>query len=298
MTTAQKIIKYFAIAFAIFLIISIISLILFGVYALSGVLGLKDNSKIDISGNMQTVDFGSVTSTQNTMNTGNSTNNSEQTVNIADITSLDIEVKYTNLIIRNGDTFRYETNNDNITYRQSNNNTLKIEEKHSWTLGNTQSDLVIYIPENFNLNKINIEAGAGKVEIENLNAESLDLELGAGEASISNLNVTSRCKLEGGAGRLNVLNGNLNNLDLDMGMGEVNINALITGNSDIDAGIGTLNLNLQGSKADYRIRLDKGVGNIRINGENISNGFTYGEGANLIKIDDGIGNINITIASD
>ena len=313
MTTAQKIIKYFAIAFAIFLIISIISLILFGVYALSGVLGLKDNSKIDISGNMQTVDFGSVTSGDNTINSGNSdsTNNTSNTanntsnvvssgnsVNIADITSLDIEVKYTNLIIRNGDTFRYETNNDNITYRQSNNNTLKIEEKHHWALGNTQSDLVIYIPENFNLNRINIEAGAGKVEIENLNAESLDLELGAGEASISNLNVTSRCKLEGGAGRLNVLNGNLNNLDLDMGMGEVNINALITGNSDIDAGIGTLNLNLQGSKADYRIRLDKGVGNIRINGENISNGSTYGEGANLIKIDDGIGNINITIASD
>lgn len=293
MTTAQKIIKYLAIAFAIFLIVSIISLILFGIYALSGVLGLKDNSKIDISGNMQTVDFGSVTSGDN--NSGNSINNSEQTVNIADITSLDIEVKYTNLIIRNGDTFRYETNNDNIVYRQSNNNTLKIEEKHSWTLGNTQSDLVIYIPENFNLNKINIEAGAGKVEIENLNAESLDLELGAGEASISNLNVTSRCKLEGGAGRLNVLNGNLNNLDLDMGMGEVNINALITGNSDIDAGIGTLNLNLQGSKADYRIRLDKGIGNIRINGENISNGSTYGEGANLIKIDDGIGNINITV---
>ena len=118
MTTAQKIIKYFAIAFAIFLIVSIISLILFGVYALSGVLGLKDNSKIDISGNMQTVDFGSVTSGDN--NSGNSINNSEQTVNIADITSLDIEVKYTNLIIRNGDTFRYETNNDNIVYRQSN----------------------------------------------------------------------------------------------------------------------------------------------------------------------------------
>ena len=294
MTTAQKIIKYFAIAFAIFLIISIISLILFGVYALSGVLGLKDNSKIDISGNMQTVDFGSVTSTQNTMNTGNSINNSEQTVNIADITSLDIEVKYTNLIIRNGDTFRYETNNDNIVYRQ-NQNTLKIEEKGKWIFGDIESNLIIYIPENFNLNKINIEAGAGKVEIENLNAESLDLELGAGEASISNLNVTSRCKLEGGAGRLNVLNGNLNNLDLDMGMGEVNINALITGNSDIDAGIGTLNLNLQGSKADYRIRLDKGIGNIRINGENISNGSTYGEGANLIKIDDGIGNINITV---
>ena len=305
MTTAQKIIKYLAIAFAIFLIIAIISLIMFGVYALSGVLGLKDNSKINVSGNMQTVDFGSIStnsinSAENVINSGNATNNSGNStnsatsINLADITALDIEVKHINLVIKNGDTFRYETNNDNITYRQERNE-LKIEERSRGLFNDIEDTLVIYIPENFNLSKINIEAGAGKVEIENLAANNLDLELGAGEATVSNLNITGHCKLEGGAGRLSIFNGNINNLDLDMGMGEVNINSRITGNSDIDAGIGTLNLNLQGSKADYRIRLDKGVGNIRINGENISNGSTYGEGANIIKIDDRIGNINITV---
>lgn len=278
MTTAQKIIKYFAIAFAIFLIVSIISLILFGVYALSGVLGLKNNSKIDVSSNMQTVDIG---------NKGN-------ILNLTDITSLDIEVKYTNLIIKNGDTFHYETNNDNIIYKE-NHNTIKIEEKGKWLFSDTESNLIIYIPENFDLNKINIEAGAGKVEIENLNADNLDLELGAGEASISNLNIRNNTKLEGGAGRLNILDGNINNLDLDMGIGEININSFITGDSDIDAGIGILNLNLQGSKADYRIITDKGVGNLKINGQNISGASTYGEGKNLIKIDEGIGNINITV---
>lgn len=278
MTTAQKIIKYFAIAFAIFLIVSIISLILFGVYALSGVLGLKNNSKIDVSSNMQTVDIG---------NKGN-------IVNLTDITSLDIEVKYTNLIIKNGDTFHYETNNDNVIYKE-NHNTIKIEEKGKWLFSDTESNLIIYIPENFDLNKINIEAGAGKVEIENLNADNLDLELGAGEASISNLNIRNNTKLEGGAGRLNILDGNINNLDLDMGIGEININSFITGDSDIDAGIGILNLNLQGSKADYRIITDKGVGNLKINGQNISGASTYGEGKNLIKIDEGIGNINITV---
>lgn len=278
MTTVQKIIKYFAIAFAIFLIVSIISLILFGVYALSGFLGLKDNSKINVSSNMQTVNIG----------------DEENIVNLTDITSLDIEVKYTNLIIKNGDTFYYETNNDNITYKQ-NHNTVKIEEKGKWLFSDTESNLIIYIPENFDLNKIDIEAGAGKVEIENLNADNLDFELGAGEASILNLNIRNNTKLEGGAGRLNILDGNINNLDLDMGIGEVNINSFITGNSDIDAGIGILNLNLQGSKADYRIVTDKGVGNLKINGENISGAYSYGEGKNLIKIDEGIGNINIIV---
>ena len=80
-----------------------------------------------------------------------------------------------------------------------------------------------------------------------------------------------------------------------MGIGEVNINSLITGNSDVDAGIGILNLNLQGSIADYRIITDKGVGNLKINGQNISGASTYGEGNNLIKIDEGIGNINIIV---
>ncbi|MFU2363982.1 MAG: hypothetical protein ACM67R_09135, partial [Clostridiales bacterium] len=41
MTTAQKIIKYCAIAFAIFLIVTIVSGILSGIYGLASAIGLK-----------------------------------------------------------------------------------------------------------------------------------------------------------------------------------------------------------------------------------------------------------------
>ena len=49
MTSAQKVIKYLAIAFASFLVVAIITGILTAFYALSGVLGLRENNKISSS---------------------------------------------------------------------------------------------------------------------------------------------------------------------------------------------------------------------------------------------------------
>lgn len=49
MSTAQKIIKYLALAFAIFLIVTIVSAILTGIYTISNILGLKKESTENIS---------------------------------------------------------------------------------------------------------------------------------------------------------------------------------------------------------------------------------------------------------
>ena len=56
MTTAQKIIKNLALAFAILLIVSIISGILSALYALSGVLGLQKEDKT-IKDEMSMINF-------------------------------------------------------------------------------------------------------------------------------------------------------------------------------------------------------------------------------------------------
>ena len=76
MTTAQKVIKYLALAFAIVLIVSIISGILSALYALSGVLGLKKENET-IKGEMSMIDFEN-----------------------SDVATLNIDVSFTNLIIK------------------------------------------------------------------------------------------------------------------------------------------------------------------------------------------------------
>lgn len=269
MTTAQKIIKKLAIAFAIVLIISIISAIVGTFYGLSFIFGLKDDNQI-VNEEMKTTTF------ENT-----------------DVTALYIDVAYTNLTIKTADMFRLETNNDNINYEEDNNNIFIKEKNYNWFSKHYNKELIIYIPEHMSFEKVDINQGAGKIDVENLDTETLLLELGAGKTSITKLNVSKNCNINGGAGKLDILDGTINELDLDMGVGEVNINAILQENTKIDAGVGNLNIKLQGNQEDYRIKADKGIGTIKIDGIEISNGQINGKGRNYIEIDGGIGNIDI-----
>ena len=85
----------------------------------------------------------------------------------------------------------------------------------------------------------------------------------------------------------------INDLDLDMGVGEINLTSSLTGKNEINAGVGNLNIDLQGERESYKIQADKGLGAIKIDGKEISNGETFGNGENYIEVDGGIGNIDI-----
>ncbi len=269
MTTAQKIIKYLALAFAIFLIITIISAILGILYAFSNVLGLRNDDDNFIS-DIKTIYL---------------ENN--------DIESLNIDVAYTNLIVKTGDSLKVETNNNNIQCIE-NNKQLKIEEKeHDWFWRNNEGDLIIYIPVNIQFNEIEIDTGAGKISIEDMQTHRLDLNLGAGETEIKNLTVTEDCKIESGTGLTNIESSIIKNIDLKLGVGEVNLETLLEGKSEIDAGIGSLNITLQGEKENYKIRAEKGLGQIKVDGNDLSSSQTFGSGENYIEIDGGIGSIDV-----
>lgn len=254
MTTAQKVIKYLAIAFAIFLIVTIVSTVLATLFALSGILGLKKHIEENLNAEMVTTNF----------------ENNE-------ITTLDIEIAFTNLTIKTGDILKVETDNNNINCKQENQK-LEIKEKNKkWFSNYEEKELILYLPENLELEKVKITTGAGETEIQKLN-------------------VSKECKIEGGAGKLSIQDGTINDLDLDMGVGELNLTSILTGKSEINAGVGNLNIDLQGEKESYKIQADKGIGSIKIDGKEISNGETLGDGENYIEVDGGVGNIDIEFA--
>lgn len=262
MNELQKIIKYLAIAFAMFLTFSIISGIMYGVSFIGTI-------------------FDEHITTENLKD-----------LEINDDTFLlDIDISSSNISIKIGDTFKAETNNKYINSRQDKNK-LYIEEKHNW-LKNDKSELIIYIPKDFIFDGASIKTGAGKVNIEYLSTKQLYLNLGAGKVDIKNLNVSEKTKIEGGAGEININAININNLDLDMGVGKLFLTSKILGNNKINSGIGEINLSLIGTLEDYKISLDKGIGNATINGENMKNDKDYGSGINKLDINGGIGNINI-----
>lgn len=271
MTTAQKVIKYLAIAFAIFLIVTIISAILTGLFALSGLLGLKKHSESELpSGEMIATNFEN-----------------------SDITTLEIDLAFTNLTIKTGESIKTDTDNSNITCKTENKN-LQIKEKNQkWFSNHEKKELILYLPEGIEFEKVKIATGAGKIDIESLNTQKLTFELGAGETEIQNLKITKECKIDGGAGKMSIFAGTINDLDLDMGVGEVNVTAILTGKSKIDAGVGNLNINLQGEKDSYKIQADKGLGSIKIDRKEITDGEIFGDGENYIEVDGGVGNIDI-----
>lgn len=272
MSTAQKIIKNLAIAFAIFLIVSIITGILSALFGVSAIIGLtKDDNHI--SEELKNVEL-------------------QQTDN--SIRQLDIDVAYSNLSIKTGEKFLVQTNSSYIQCKQDGDKFKVKENKHKWFGKQNLEELVVYIPEAFEFEKVTINTGAGTVNIENIIAEKFDLSLGAGETKIKNL-VSANTDIDAGAGKLTIESGSINDLDFDMGVGETEINAKVTGKSDIDAGVGSLRLNLNGKKEDYKIKVSKGIGSIRINGDEVSNDSTTGDGENYIEIDGGIGDIRINI---
>lgn len=272
MTSWQKTVKYIAMAFAIFLAVSIIGSIL---GALAGIDFLLGDDKQPTAGEMKTYEIS------------------------GEIRELDIDIGAADFEIKPGDTFRVESNLNNLTV-QERSGRLVISEKTQFGgkiqfgvtyTGETVLDL--YIPAGTVFEKADITTGAGVVSISELTAETLKLELGAGKVDIKNLTATRRAEIDGGAGELNILSGNLSDLDLDLGVGELNFSAGLSGECDFDCGVGAANITLPGSEDDYTIQIDKGLGDAFIGNVQVVNGKKYGSGPVELDVDGGVGKIKI-----
>lgn len=277
MTTAQKVIKYIATAFAVFLIITIISAILSGGYALLNAFGL-----IHTNNNIVTEDLKVISN------------------EVKEISTLKLDLSFTNLEIKTGDNFKVETNNSKITFTNNNGGVKIKEENHNWLTNNNRvSNLIIYLPEDMiSLDETKIETGAGNINIERLNTQSLYLELGAGDVKIENLTVTEEAKIDGGVGRTELKSCKINSLKANLGMGEFVFNGILTGKSEIDSGVGAINIDLIDNKKNYKIDVSKGLGNVTLDGQKLEMDKVYGTGENYLDIDGGIGEIKINFKEE
>lgn len=271
MTTAQKVIKYIALGFAAFLIVTIISAILSGGYALLRAFGL-----IHVDKNIVTEELKVISS------------------EVKEISTLKIDLSCTNLDVKIGDNFKVETNNSKITFTNDNGSVKIKEENRNWLNNNKESNLIIYIPRDMiAIDETKIETGAGKINIEKLNTQSLYLELGAGDVYIKNLTVTKEAKIDGGLGRTELKSCEINNLKANLGMGDFVFNGKLTGKNEIDSGVGAIDIDLMDNKGNYKINVSKGLGNVTLDGQKLEMDRVYGTGENYLDFDGGIGEIKI-----
>lgn len=271
MSDTQKVIKYLAIFFAIFLIVSIFSSITFGIASFLNITNRKDEL----------------------LSSGEEYN---KTYEKGEISIINMDLKMASTTIKQGDTLKVESNSKNVTFKKRGNKLYISEKNYSFLKRkNSERKVTIYLPKDYIYDEVLIESGLGKLDIKQLNTNELILNLGAGEIKIDELNVSKEAEIDGGAGQITIKNGTINNLDLDMGVGKLVLEAKLTGESKIDAGVGESLINLLGSMNDYRIKVDKGVGSTRINNNTIQDNTYYGSGNNKVMIDGGVGKIDITV---
>ena len=270
MTPVQKVIKYLAIALAVFFTVSIIG----GILGAVGLFGELFFAEDEFTEDMQTYSVSE------------------------NVKSLDIEIKAASVYIKKGETFSVESNLKDLKTDEK-NGCLNIKDtteiKGRLFGSNTYEDaiLTIYVPDGTVFEKVELITGAGRLTVDELSAAKLDFKLGAGEVSIEELNAESSAKIEGGAGKITVSGGAINDLDLEMGVGQFDLTSVLTGNCQLNSGVGETNIRLIGDRNDYKLELEKGLGNISVDGKDVSDYGSNGNGNNKVEIHGGIGSINV-----
>ena len=247
MTEAQRVIKYCAIAFAIFLIVSIFSGLAYGIY---GLLTLGDG----------------LISNQNI----------EEKCHSAEERCLQISLAASNLSVKTGETIKIDTKNDKINTTVDGNRLIITEKGRHLFDDYDNRDVVLYLPKDTIYDKIYINGGAGKIDIDTIRTKDLEMSLGVGSTEINVLEVE--------------------NAKISTGIGDTKIDTLEVKDAKISAGIGETSVNLKSKAEEYSIKVSKGIGKITLNGSSVSDKDNIGNGSRKLDISGGIGAVRIKTA--
>lgn len=210
----------------------------------------------------------------------------------SEIHSLDVQISAADFKIVSADEFLVESNLKYLSVFEK-DGVLKIADEAKSNSNYSNAILTLYVPNGTVFDDVDIETGAAKMTVDTLSASSIELKLGAGDVRFESLNASSEVDIEGGAGQITIVSGTLNDLSLEMGMGELNLTAAVLGESDLKFGVGESNVTLIGSKNDYKVDIEKGLGNITVDEKTVTDFGSSGNGQNYVEIEGGVGAINL-----
>ena len=152
--------------------------------------------------------------------------------------------------------------------------------------------LTIYLPEGFEMNKLDAtldmgDLSLGSLKVKDLTAEldmgsftaddlttrTADLDLDMGNFTVSSLTAET-ADIELSMGNLTIPKVNAHDFTVSNDMGDIEV-GLLTGaqNIDLDADTGTIELTVDGFLSDYEVDAENDFGTLRIDGKNYSERF-------------------------
>ena len=158
---------------------------------------------------------------------------------------------------------------------------------------------------------LTVDSGSGKVTAENVRAKRLYVDSGSGRVTIAGA-MMAETEINSGSGGITVDNSKLGKLllnsgsgtvrmenveseeaEVDSGSGTVSYEGVLNGTCEFETGSGSLTLRLDGSEEEYKVKAECGSGTFRINGKKVDDG-SYGTNVKgEILIDSGSGSVNV-----
>lgn len=225
---------------------------------------------------------------------------SESVQSTQEFSSIDISKFSGTIKFEIGDEFAVSAQNVSDKFVCENENgTLKIggqsvgDFMHNRFGRNRNPRLTITMPRGAQTDRVEIDLGAGDLNIELLDAQEFILNAGAGDVYIDEL-FAEKCQINGGVGEVQINGGTIRDCSVSSGVGDVEISAELLGRCDVSNGVGSTDLNLPLSADDYYITIEKGLGSVEIDDREVGKG-SYGSSSaeNSLKLSTGVGEISV-----
>lgn len=158
------------------------------------------------------------------------------------------------------------------------------------------SEIILYVPKDFVFERMDMELGAGAMDLGDIRAEKLDLEVGAGQITAGCLAV-EELLVSAGMGEIIIEDIQTQKLDAAVGMGNLQAKGMVTEKVSVECAMGNINLRLEGMETDYDYEIACGMGSVTI-GENTYNGLDNEKSVNnaadrKMDVECAVGNVEI-----
>lgn len=132
--------------------------------------------------------------------------------------------------------------------------------------GMEEETIEVTVPEQFTAEWIEIDSGSGGCLVDGISAQETRLNSGSGRVEVTGSELGT-LKVDSGSGSVELSAVSAETLHANTGSGRLRYSGALSGNVTIDSGSGSVALTVTGSAEDYNLTADIGSGGLYINGK-------------------------------
>ena len=198
------------------------------------------------------------------------------------------------------DTTRVTTENAGRFQVYQKGNELNVKATRKAKEDGAECKITLYLPAGYSWDEVDVQLGAGYVNLGIIETLKLEVEVGAGKVTGDGV-TAGELELEVGAGEIVMTNVVAGQVEADVDMGNLNLQGVISGNVEARCSMGNITMALDTSVTSYDYELDCVAGSIQLGEEKYGSSavtkkvIQNGAGVKM-DLDCSIGNIVVTFA--